>query len=88
MSDRSITIDLYKKDRSFQKHNKKYFSDDNPPISDAEYDALKEEILSLEKDYIFLKKLNLSSKIVGTPPSNKFKKNQTSETNAFFIKCF
>ena len=61
-------IDLLKK------HNKKYFSDDNPSISDAEYDALKKEILDLEKDYIFLKKLNLSSKIVGTPPSNKFKK--------------
>ena len=75
MSDRSTTIDLYKKKIDLlKKHNKKYFSDDNPSISDAEYDALKKEILDLEKDYIFLKKLNLSSKIVGTPPSNKFKK--------------
>ena len=55
-------------------HNKKYFQDDNPEISDAEYDSLKKEIINLEEKNNFLKKLNLNNKIVGSPPSNKFKK--------------
>ena len=51
-----------------------YFNDDNPIISDSEYDNLKKEIIHLEKKNNFLKKLNLNKKIVGSPPSNKFKK--------------
>ena len=37
-----------KKINHLKKHNKLYFSDDNPQISDAEYDKLKVEILELE----------------------------------------
>ena len=32
-----------------KKHNNFYFKDDNPQISDAEYDKLKKEALNLEK---------------------------------------
>ncbi len=53
-----------------KKHNKLYFSEDKPQISDAEYDKIKKVILDLEKKYTFLKKNNL----VGSTPSNKFKK--------------
>ncbi len=56
------------------KHNKYYFKDDSPKISDHQYDNLKKELINLEKKYSFLKKENLLSKIVGSPPSNKFKK--------------
>ncbi len=66
---------IYKKKINLlKKHNKLYFSNDNPIISDSEYDSLKQEIISLEKKNKFLKKLNLSKKIIGSPPSNKFKK--------------
>ncbi len=61
-------IDLLKK------HNKLYFNEDRPIITDAEYDNLKNEIINLEKDNKFLKKLNLNKNNVGFPPSNKFKK--------------
>jgi len=67
--------DIYKKKINLlKKHNKLYFNNDRPIISDSEYDSLKQEIINLEKKNNFLKKLNLNKKIVGSPPSNKFKK--------------
>ena len=74
--DRKIEIiDRYKeKIRLLKKHNKLYFNKDNPEISDAEYDSLKKEIVYLEKNNKFLKKLNLNEGLVGSFPSNKFKK--------------
>ncbi len=68
-------IDLYKKKISqLKKHNKLYYNDDKPIISDSEYDELKNEINNLEVENKYLKKLNLFKQIVGSPPSNKFKK--------------
>ncbi len=60
--------------KDLKNHNKHYYEKDNPKISDAAYDKLKQEIFSLENKYIFLKKLNITKNIVGAPPSNKFKK--------------
>ena len=75
MSRKLEIINLYKKKIILlKKHNKLYFNKDNPKISDAEYDSLKKEIISLEEKNDFLKKLNLNNKIIGSPPSKKFKK--------------
>ena len=75
MNRKSEIINFYKKKISLlKKHNKLYFNNDRPIISDAEYDSLKKEIINLEKDNNFLQKLNLNQKIVGSPPSNRFKK--------------
>ena len=63
-----------KKINLLKKHNKLYFNNDNPTVSDAEYDKLKKEILNLEKNNTFLKRLNLNNKTVGSPPSSKFQK--------------
>ena len=74
MNDKTKIIAKYKKKIDLlKKHNKFYFSDDKPKITDAEYDTLKKEILNLEKDNSFLLELNLN-RSVGAPPSNKFKK--------------
>ena len=68
-------INKYKKKISLlKKHNKLYFDKDNPQIPDFEYDNLKKEIINLEKSNKFLNKLNLNKGIIGSPPSNKFKK--------------
>jgi DNA ligase (NAD+) len=56
------------------KHNELYYINDNPKISDRDYDILKREIISLEKKYSFLKKNKSVDNIIGAPPSNKFKK--------------
>ena len=75
MNRKSGIINFYKKKISLlKKHNKLYFNNDRPIISDAEYDSLKKEIVYLEKNNKFLKKLNLNEGLVGSFPSNKFKK--------------
>jgi len=75
MSRKLEIINFYKKKINIlKKHNKLYFNKDKPIITDAEYDNLKKEITDLEKKNIFLKKLNLNKEIVGSTPSNKFKK--------------
>ena len=76
---------------NLKKHNKFYFTDDSPKISDAEYDKLKKEIIDLEKKFDFLKKFKARDHIVGAPASNKFKKIRhlkpmLSLSNAFEIK--
>ena len=63
-----------KKISLLKEHNKNYFVDDNPKISDAEYDKIKKELLDLEKKYPFLKKIDSVNKIVGALSPNKFKK--------------
>tara|TARA_B100001093_G_scaffold519349_1_gene607920 strand:- start:556 stop:2589 length:2034 start_codon:yes stop_codon:yes gene_type:complete len=75
MKSKSQIISLYKdKIKSLKQHNKLYFNKDNPEITDAQYDDLKNQIAYLEKNNTFLIKLNLNKGIVGSPPSNKFKK--------------
>ena len=75
MDNKLEIIKLYKKKINILKeHNRFYFNNDNPKITDAEYDSLKKEIIDLEKKYNFLKKLNLNKKNIGSTPSKKFKK--------------
>ena len=59
---------------NFKKHNKFYYVDDSPKISDSEFDSLKKDLLILEKKYPYLKKIETVSNIVGAKPPNKFKK--------------
>ncbi len=75
MKDNSKIIkDFKSKIYELREHNKFYFNEDNPKITDAKYDVLKKEIFALEKKYSFLKKLDLTKNLVGSFPSNKFKK--------------
>jgi DNA ligase (NAD+) len=74
MNKKDILDEYKKKIQSLKQHNKKYYNDNSPIISDAEYDQLKVEIISLEKKYSFLKDLKSPSKIVGYKPSKNFKK--------------
>ncbi len=68
-------ISLHKKKiQNLKKHNKLYFIDNKPIISDSDYDKLKRELINLETEYTYLKKNNTVSEIVGAKPSSKFKK--------------
>ena len=88
---KSKIISEHKKKIDFlKKNNKLYYLEDNPKISDSEYDELKAKILALETEYSFLKNKNSVDRIVGHSPSNKFKKVQhlspmLSLSNAFKI---
>ena len=57
-----------------EKHNTFYFTNDNPKISDSEYDKLKRELTNLEENYPYLKQKKSVKDIIGSKPSNKFKK--------------
>ena len=75
MKDKNEIIKQFKKLISdFKKHNEYYYLKDSPKISDSEYDLLKKKILELEKNNLFLKKIDTITNIVGADPSNKFKK--------------
>ena len=85
---KNIKQNYLKKINEFKKHNKFYYENSSPVISDKEYDKLKKEVLDLEKKYIFLKSNFSPSKIVGFKPSKnflKFKHRQKmlSLSNAF-----
>jgi DNA ligase (NAD+) len=54
--------------------NRFYYEQSKPVVKDEEYDKLKEEILTLEKQHKFLKSKNSPSKIVGYKPAKTFKK--------------
>ncbi len=74
MSQNKIKENYKKKILELKKHNKSYYNDNSPKVSDAEYDAIKKEILDLEKKFDFLDDPNSPSKTVGFKPSKNFKK--------------
>lgn len=51
-----------------------YYQEDNPALSDAEYDALRRENAALEAEYPHLIRKDSPSKSVGAKPSGKFGK--------------
>ena len=85
---KNIKQDYLKKINELKKHNKFYYENSSPVISDSEYDKLKQQILDLEKKYTFLKSDFSPSKIVGFKPSKNFTKykhrqKMLSLSNAF-----
>ncbi|MEP3653572.1 MAG: NAD-dependent DNA ligase LigA [Litorimonas sp.] len=51
-----------------------YYQDDNPALSDAEYDALRKELMALEAEHPHLILKNSPTQSVGAKPSGKFGK--------------
>ena len=74
MNVKKIELLYKKKIKLLEKYNKEYYQKSKPSISDNEYDIIKNDILSLEKKYDFLKSKNSPSQIVGYKPSKTFKK--------------
>ena len=70
------------------KFNKAYFEKDSPIVTDEKFDELKKELLDMVKKNPFLKEIKNIEEIVGSSPSNKFKKVKHSKpmlslSNAF-----
>ena len=75
MNEKNEIINIFKDLVSkLKKHNKYYYVDDSPKITDSEYDLLKKKIMKLEDQYSFLQKIDSVSNIIGARPSSKFKK--------------
>ena len=83
---------LYKnKINELKKHNKLYFLQSSPIISDSKYDQIKKEIIDLEKKYSYLNNASSPSNSLGYAPSKNFEKSvhrvkMLSLSNAFDIE--
>ncbi len=55
-------------------HDKRYFEEDAPSVSDAEYDALRRRNLAIEQRFPDLVRADSPSRRVGAPVSGKFEK--------------
>src|ERR1700749_316791 len=55
-------------------HDKRYYQEDAPSISDAEYDALRQRFNAIEKRFPEFVSVDSPSQKVGAAPSGKFKK--------------
>ena len=72
MSNIKILKEYKKKIKLIKKFNKFYYDKSSPIVLDSDYDKLKNEIISLEKKYNYLKSQDSPSKIVGHKPSKNF----------------
>jgi DNA ligase (NAD+) len=57
-----------------EQHDKRYYQQDAPVISDAAYDALRKRYEAIEKQFPDLRTLTSLSNKVGSAPSGKFRK--------------
>ncbi|WP_440914971.1 NAD-dependent DNA ligase LigA [Candidatus Pelagibacter sp.] len=74
MTSKDIKAQYKKKIDLLEKYNEYYYDKNIPEVSDAIYDKLKNEILSLEKKYKDLNSSNSPSQKIGFKPSKNFKK--------------
>ncbi len=74
MSNENVKKQYNLKIKELDKHNKLYYHDSKPIISDSKYDKLKNEILDLEKKHKFLKNKKSPSKKIGYKSSKSFEK--------------
>ncbi len=91
MNESDIKKNYIKKIKEFKKHNKLYFEDNSPIISDKEYDQIKKEIINLEKKFSYLNSSSSPSISLGYAPSKNFIKfkhrvKMLSLSNAFEIE--
>ncbi|NOY89462.1 MAG: NAD-dependent DNA ligase LigA, partial [FCB group bacterium] len=70
--DKKIIEELQKLRQEINYHNKLYYVEDNPSISDAEYDKLFDRLLEIEKQFPELVTPDSPSQRIGFAPSKKF----------------
>ncbi len=69
-------------------HNKKYYQDSKPEISDAEYDKLMQELEKLEEAFPSLKTSDSPTQKVGYKPLEKFEKVKHSKPMLSLANAF
>ena len=61
-------------EREIRQHQKKYYIENSPIISDRDFDILFQELIDLEKKYPQYVSLNSPTKVVGSDLDNNFEK--------------
>ncbi len=74
MNKKLIKDNYKKKIKLINVYNRRYYNDNQSDVTDAEYDALKKEILSLEYKYPYLVSKESPKNTIGYKPSKNFKK--------------
>ena len=70
--DKKIIDELKKIRKEIETHNRLYYVEDNPTISDADYDKLFDRLVELEKKHPNLITPDSPTQRVGAIPSKKF----------------
>ena len=73
-ADPVIIEELRKLRSDINRHNRLYYVDDRPELSDAQYDRLFDRLLQIEKDHPELITPDSPSQRVGAPPSREFER--------------
>jgi DNA ligase (NAD+) len=71
-----------------EKHNRLYFQEDQPIISDAEYDQLKNQLIKLEQENPQYMDLFSPTQKVGSEPVKKFRKIKHSQPMLSLANAF
>ena len=74
MKNETIKEEYKKKIKLLKKYNKYYYDENNPSVSDQEFDLLKKDTINLEYKYKFLKSKGSPAISVGFKPSKNFQK--------------
>ncbi len=74
MSEADAAAELARLAKEIARANAAYYAEDDPEISDAEYDALKQRNTALEAAFPHLKRADSPSEQVGAPASSGFAK--------------
>ena len=69
---KKITVELEKLRDEINRHNRLYFVEDKPEISDAEFDRLFDRLLAIERMHPELVTTDSPSQRIGAAPSQKF----------------
>src|SRR5688572_2649027 len=74
LSEGEARAELERLAREVAEHDRRYYQDDAPEISDAEYDALRQRNAAIEARFPELVRVDSPSKRVGAKPSGRFRK--------------
>ena len=67
-------VELMRLSLELEGHDKRYYQDDAPSVTDAEYDALRQRFNAIEKKFPEFVSSDSPSQKVGAAPSGRFKK--------------
>ena len=73
LSQKDAAKRIHQLSKELRRHNLLYYSDNNPEISDAEYDRLLNELEELETTFPQLRAVDSPTQTVGAPTQTKFK---------------
>ena len=87
-ADRQARAQVDELARALRAHNRAYYQDDDPAVSDAEYDRLFRELQALEAEHPDLVRADSPTQRVGAPPSAKFDAVDHATPMLSLANCF